>query len=287
MPRQLKKFLAAFLDNFAKHDLMTLAAALAFYTALSLAPLLLITLALLELIGPETQNRLVEQIQSVVGSNAAGAVNVVIEGAKDRPDLSGLGGAIGFVALFFSASGVFAQIQSSLNLIWEAKAPQSSGFKTWIRRRLLSMGMVLSLGFVSMVSLIVTAGLSFVFKESSTIWDLLNHLVSFGVFMALFAAIFKVLPDVPMRWREAFVGGAITGALFVIGKQLIGLYLGQSAVASAYGAMGSLLVFLVWVYYSALTLFIGAELTAMLAFRRPESTTDAKPDEKIETQPAR
>ena len=269
MLTRFKNFMGVFIDNFVKHDLLTLAAALAFYTALSLAPLLLITLSLLGLVGSETQVRLIEQIQGVMGANAAEAVKVVIDGAKTRPDLSGLGGIVGFVFLFFSASGVFAQIQSSINLIWDANGVASGGWKVWIKRRLLSMGMVLSLGFLSIVSLMVTAGLTFVFRESTTIWNVLNFVISLGVFATLFAAIYKVLPDVRMRWKEAYFGGALTAALFTVGKYLIGLYLGTSAVASAYGAMGSLIVLLTWVYYSALILFIGAELTAMLDFSHP------------------
>lgn len=270
MPGRVKKFLLAFIENFSKHDLMTLSAALAFYTALSLAPLLLITLWALGLLGTDAQQRLVANIHELVGPFAAEVVKVVIEGAEDRPDLSGVGGVVGFGALFFSASGVFAQIQSSLNLIWDTDGKIPGGFKVWVKRRLLSMGMVLSIGFVSIVSLVVSTALSFIFKESNSIWTLLNQLISLTVFTCLFASIYKVLPDTPMKWREAIVGGVLTAILFTIGKSLIGIYIGQSAVASAYGAMGSLMVFLVWVYYSALILFMGAELTAMLAYRQPQ-----------------
>ncbi len=264
--RRAKKFGIEFIERFAKHDLLTLAAALAFYTALSLAPLLLITLTVLGVLGGDSQAKLIAQVQGVIGEQAGEMIKVVVEGANERPDLSKIGGILGVGALLFSASGVFAQLQASINLIWEAESEAKNGIWRWLRRRFISMGMVFTIGFLAIVSLLVTTVLSFVFTQEGVVWTLVNALLSIAVFSSLFAAIFKVLPDRRLPWSSAYVGGFVTALLFTLGKELIGVYLAQSAVASAYGATGSLMLFLVWVYYSSLIVFIGAELTALLTF---------------------
>ena len=262
--RHIKNFANDFLDAFIKHDLLTLAAALAFYTALSLAPLLLITVAVFGILGADLRVQLVSQVHALIGNQAGEMVKVVIEGAQERPDLSKLGGILGFLTLIFSASGVFAQLQSSLNLIWQTEASPKSGIAAWLRHRLLSMGMVLSLGFISLVSLAINAVLSFlVTRNGNDLWILLDQGISLFIYTLLFALIFKVLPDAKTSWRKAISAGVLTAVLFMLGKWLIGLYLGQSAVASAYGAAGSLIIFLLWVYYSSLVLFIGGELAAL------------------------
>ena len=247
------------------HDLMTLSAALAFYTALSLAPLLLILLSVVGLMGASSQTELISQIQSSIGPQAAEAIRVIVENADNRPQLGSWAGIVGVLTLLFSASGVFAQLQSSLNVIWQAEgAASDAGVGEWLRKRLLSMGMVLAFGFIAAVSLALSAVLSFVFQSDGQLWQIVNYGVSLAVFAFLFALIFEYLPDRRLPFREALIGGALTSVLFSIGKSLIGLYLGRSAVGSAYGAAGSLLVLLVWVYYSALIVFIGAELTRAL-----------------------
>lgn len=266
----MKNFFSEFFRRFNKHDLLTLAAALAFYTALSLAPLLLITVSLLGILGGESQVKLISQIQSVIGAQAGETVKVVIEGANERPDLSKIGGIVGLITLIFSASGVFAQLQSSINLVWESSLDAKSGLWLWLRRRFISMGMVFTIGFLSMVSLFITTLLSFVFSQEGTVWNVVNYVASIAIFSTLFAAIYKFLPDKRLHWKNAYAGGFLTAILFTIGKELIGLYLGKSAVASAYGATGSLIIFLIWVYYSSLIVFIGAELTALLTF--PKAT---------------
>lgn len=269
---RIKKLPNQLLSNFGKHDLLTLAAALAFYTALSLAPLLLITLSFLALLGSDSQVQMLNQINAVIGAQAAEAVKIVVESADKRPDLTRIGGIIGSIVLIFSASAVFAQIQSSINLIWETQNEQKPGMWGWVRRRLISMGMVLTMGFLAIVSLILSATLSFVLGQNGAIWGVVvNFLGTFAVFSFLFGAIYKILPDTHLKWKNALFGGVITAFLFTLGKEAIGFYLGQSAVGSSYGAMGSLLVFLVWVYYSAAILFIGAEVTALLTFKKVDA----------------
>lgn len=268
------------------HDLMTLSAALAFYTALSLAPLLLITLSVVGLLAQGSQEQLVSQIEGVIGPQAGEAVRVVIQNADQRPELGSIAGLFGVAILLFTASSVFAQLQASLNVIWGATANSSAGVVQWLVKRLLSMGMVLAIGFMAAVSLVVSAILAFIFKGEGELWQVVNTLISFGVFTVLFAMIFEFLPDRRLPIRETFIGGALTSALFSVGKFLIGLYLGRRAIGSAYGAAGSLIVLLVWVYYSSLILFIGAELTrALHAFKRaaPAHTREAQLESSRQT----
>ena len=261
--KKMASFLRTFGANFFKHDLLTLAASLAFYTSLSLAPLLLITLSVLSVLGRNSADSFLAQVNEVVGSQAAEAVKLIITNAQHRQDLSIVGALTGGLVLLFSASGTFSQLQSSLNVIWNVGAEGNDGIWAWVRHRAISMGMVFSLGFLSIVSLALSTVISFLFQQSTTLWGVFNNLLTLGIFMVAFACIYKVLPDTKIKWRHALRGGVITSILFSIGKQLIGIYLGSSAVGSAYGATGSLIVFLVWVYYSALILFIGAEITAI------------------------
>ncbi|MEZ0393257.1 MAG: YihY/virulence factor BrkB family protein [Pseudobdellovibrionaceae bacterium] len=268
-----KAFFKELLKAFSGHDLMTLAAALAFYTALSLAPLLIITLAVVGIMGESSQAQLIQQIEGLMGSQAASAIKAIVESADDRPSLGNLAGWLGVVALLFSASGVFAQLQASLNAIWAATGKGSKGLWGWIRKRLLSMGLVITLGFLALVSLVASAAISVIFHQEGEAWKILNIVLSFLLFSGVFTLLHKYLPDIKLSWRHAWKGGLATALLFVIGKTLIGLYLGKSAVGSAYGAAGSLVVLLVWVYYSSVIVFTGAEITRLLAAR--EGSADA------------
>ncbi len=254
-----------FFDAFMKHDLMTLSAALAFYTALALAPLLLITLSVVGLLGTSGKEFLTTQIESLMGLQASTAINSVIESANNNPKKGGVAGIIGVLVLLFSASGVFAQLQSSLNVIWQSTGKVTTGAWSWVRRRLFSMGMVLSLGFLALVSLLVSTVLSSVLTQNGAVWQGINLLISAGIFAAMFSLIFKYLPDAKLAWKDAVIGGVVTAVLFIIGKSLIGIYLGKSAVGSAYGAAGSLIVLLAWVYYSSIIVFSGAEITRIVA----------------------
>ena len=156
-------------------------------------------------------------------------------------------------------------MQSSLNAIWDVEAKPSEGVWGWLRKRLLSAGMIIALAFVLLVSLGISAAISAVMPSGGMIWDIVNFVVSLGVFTLLFAIIFKYLPDVSVQWRDVWVGAAVTAVLFAVGKTLIGIYLGKSSVASSYGAAGSLLILLLWVYYSSLLVFLGAEFTQVQA----------------------
>ena len=245
---------------------MSLSGALAFYTALSLAPLLVILLSLTSFFGPDAQQSVVSQINQTVGSQAAKGLDAIIQSNRDKANLGTIAGIIGFVVLLFSASGVFAQLQYSLNRVWDVEAKPSSGVWQWIRKRLLSFGMILAVGFLLLVSLVLSTLLAAI-SPSGDGWILkiLNFAISLLVFWMLFAAMYKYLPDVRIRWRDVLVGSLITTVLFIVGKYLIGLYLAYGSTGSSYGAAGSFLVLLLWVYYSALLFFMGAEVTQAIA----------------------
>lgn len=266
-----KSFFSELAKGFLGHDHMTMAAALAFYTALSLAPFLLIILAVVGLLGQDSQNQLFEQMNGFMGAQASESLKSIVENADNRPEVGTIAGLMGVLTLLFSASGVFAQLQASMNIIFEAQVQDSSGVWSWIRKRILSMGMVITLGFIAMVSLVLSTLLAYLFGKEGEIWQIVNISVSLLVFAGMFAVVLRVLPDTHLPWKDSIKGGLVTAVLFTIGKTLIGVYLGKSALGSAYGAAGSLIVFLAWVYYSSIIVFFGAEITRILAAREVSS----------------
>jgi membrane protein len=271
-PNLLKKSVSEFLEDNAT----TQAAALAYYTGLSLAPLLVILLAIAGIMGPSAQNRLINELVALIGKEGGEIIRTIVNSASSRPKTGSIAGIIGVITLLFAATGVFAQIQSALNAMWDVKAApgRRGGIWGWLRKRLLSAGMVLVVGFLLFVSTAASAALSAVlghYRDAlpgpDFLWKLLDLVVSLGVVFVLFAAMYRVLPDLRIAWSDVWVGALFTAVLFSIGKFLIGLYLGRSSIGSAYGAAGSLAVLLVWVYYSALVLFFGAEWTQVWARR--------------------
>jgi membrane protein len=250
-----------------------LGAALAYYTAFSLAPLLVIVIAIAAMVfGQEAaQGQIVGTIQGFVGENGARAIQEMIAGASKHG--SGITATIvGVITLLFGASGVFGQLQDSLNTIWEVQPKPGRGIWGFIRDRFFSLTMVLGTGFLLLVSLVLTSAISMLgeflgsrLPGGETLWHGVNLILSLGITTLIFALIYKYVPDVKIQWRDVFVGALVTGALFTLGKFLIGLYLGKSTIASTYGAAGSLIVVLLWVYYSAQILFFGAEFTQVYA----------------------
>ncbi len=254
--------LSDFIDNCMKHDVLTLAAALAFYTTLSLAPLLLLMISVLGFFGPDSAHQLMVQVDSLMGPQAAEAVKMIVENAANKPLTASAAGIIGIIAIVFSASGVFSQLQSSLNIIWDSsQVKPGGGFQLFLKNRIFSVGIVVVFIFLAVVSLSVNLFLSMILPATENIWKWMDALISLGVFSYLFALVFRYLPDRHTPWKEALVGGALTSILFSFGKFLIGVYLGSSAIGSAYGAAGSLIVLLTWVYYSSIIIFVGAEFT--------------------------
>lgn len=265
-------------DEFFEDSPFQLAAALSFYTVLSLSPLVLIVVAAAGLVWGEqpVRSELLNQIRELTGDAGAETVRTVLESTT----ISGqsIGSMIlGIITLLFGATTVFAQLQSSLNQIWDVKTAVQTVTRRgllWslIRTRLLSLTLVLAVGFLLLVSLVVSAALaafqaylSRAFPGGGTLWQILNFLVSLLVISVLIAMVYRVLPDVRLDWPDVWVGAITTSLLFGVGKFLIGLYLGRASIGSSYGAAGSLVVFLVWVYYSSLIMFFGAEITFVYA----------------------
>jgi len=283
--------------DFITDAAMTHAAAVAFYTALSFAPLLMLTVFIFgqldSISGAGTQGRVIGEIETLMGPEAAQVVDEVrSQQAEKDLSLFTLTGIVGILALLYSASGVFAQLQAALNNIWDVEPAPGGGIMGWLRKRGLSAGVVFAILFLLLASLVVTAMLNAIFgggggegRGGGVIWMILELLVSAAVYIALFALIFKFLPDVTIPWRAVWLGAAVTAGLFVVGKWAIGLYLGRSDPGSAYGAAGSLLVLLIWVYHSGIIVFLGAEFTQSWAKHngvsvRPEPHARATPTRK-------
>ncbi|WP_140985338.1 YihY/virulence factor BrkB family protein [Asticcacaulis tiandongensis] len=244
-----------------------LGAALAFYSVLSIGPLLLIVIAIAGLaFGRDAvSGYLYEEIRDLVGDIGAQAIQAIIASSASKS--SGIVATlIGLVTLIISATGFFAQLQDAMNAVWNVDENQKRHWSWFIRKRVLSFALIVGIGFLLLISLVISAALTalnaFVSDYTPVFMaQIINHAVSFIVTTFMFAMVFKILPDVRIRWRDVWVGAAITAILFSFGKYLIGLYLGQSALSSAYGAAGSLIVLLVWIYYSTQIFFFGAEFT--------------------------
>lgn len=254
-----------------------LAAALAYYTTFSLAPLLVLIIAIAGLVGGHeaAQSQVMAQVQDLLGVQGREFVQGMIQSAS-RPSTGVTATIIGAVALLFGALGVFGELQNSLNTIWEVKPKPAKGFldgiKRFVVKRLLSFTMVLGIGFLLLASLVISAALSALGEYIDTrlpfadFWlELINFIISFVVITFLFTMIFKFLPEINIAWKDVWLGAAVTSALFSLGKFLIGFYLGRSEVGNTFGAAGSLAILLIWIYYSAQILFFGAEFTQVYA----------------------
>jgi len=253
----------------SEHEAPRLGAALAFYTILSLAPLVILVIGIAGLIFGHTaaENHLLGQVENLMGRQGSEAVRGIIEQSQ-RPATGIFASIMGVITLLFGASGVFGELQSALRKMWDIKPQNDGGVWGTIKQRFFSIGMVLAVGFLLLVSLVMSAVLSALGKYVSGILPLpefvlsaLDVAVSFAGIAVVFALIFKYVPEVEIAWKTVWCGGAVTSLLFTAGKFLLGLYLGKAAVGSAYGAAGSLVVVVVWVYYSAMIFLFGAEFT--------------------------
>jgi membrane protein len=265
--------------EFLGDDCMRLAAALSYYTIFSLPALLILILMVASVfIDPQDmQGRIDQQMGALIGRDGAEQIQTMIEHAN-RPDTGGpLAAILGIAALLFGATGAFMQLQAALNKAWDVEPdPDAGGLRNFIVKRFFSLAMILGIAFLLLVSLVISAALgafgdvlaSYLPGVSEVLLQLLQLGVSLALISALFAAMFKVLPDAEIAWRDVWVGAVVTALLFVVGKFAIGLYLGNSEPGTAYGAAGSLAVLLVWIYYSAIILFLGAEFTQVWATRR-------------------
>ena len=256
-------------------DGLTRGAAISFYTVTSIIPLLVIVVSIVGLVyGRDAAWLAISgQIAGLMGPETASLLGAALEKASS-PGTGILAGILGAVTLFVTASGAFGEMQSALNRIWRAQ-PKEAVLSRLVRARAVSLGLVAALGFLMLVSLVVSAGvtalsarINTVMPFGSVVLSVLNGVISTALVAMLFAAVFKVLPDVPIAWKDVVVGALVTAILFAGGKALIGWYIGSSGVATAYGAAGGLIVLLVWVYYSAQIFLLGAELTYAWSRRR-------------------
>jgi len=260
----------AWIDDYAA----SMGAALAYYTLFSIAPLLLIVISIAGLVfGPEAaRGEIFAELRDLMGEDGAAAAQALLQ-SVNKPAQGVLGTVVGVVLLGVGAISVFGELQNALDRIWRAPGRAGSGgVWTLVRARLLSFGMVLGIGFLLILSLVASAAVAALGKFAAPLFgsgvvlaELLNLAVSFAVVTLTFAMIYKIIPRVKIGWRDVWVGAAVTALLFAIGKSLIGLYLGRSTFASGFGAAGSLVVLLVWVYYSAQIFLLGAEFTWVYA----------------------
>lgn len=269
--RRLQESLpAALTRRFFETDLLTHAASLSFYTLLSLAPLLVLLLWLTASLYPSAQDALMQQMAELAGTGARDVATTVISNAERQPDIGSLAGLWSTALLFLGATAVFARLQAALNLIFHSDARQLAGLWPWIRKRMLSFGVVFALGFLLIVSMTLTTALQVVFARLPLILPVLGNATSLALYAVAFAFLYHYLPDRRVRWRQALLGGLITSGLFVLGRWGIGLYLAKAAPGSAYGSMGTLVLLLVWMYYAAAVFFIGALITAVIDERMSE-----------------
>jgi membrane protein len=261
---------AAWLDD----DAPTLGAALAFYTLFSLAPVLIVAVSVAGLVFGDkaAQGEIVRQFQGLMGTQGATAIEIILQ-STNRPGLGVLATALSLIAILVGASGAFNELQDALNIIWKVHSTKSF-WSLALRHRVFSLGLVVTTGFLLLTSLVITASLSAAERLVGTLLPIsivvlqsMNFVFSFVVITLLFALIFKLIPDTIIPWRDVWMGAAVTSLLFTVGKVLIGFYLGHSALTSAYGAAASLVVFLIWIYYSAQILLFGAEITHVYALK--------------------
>jgi membrane protein len=269
-------------------------AAISYYTVFALAPILIVAIAIAGFaFGPDAvRGEIVGQIEGLVGHGGAVAVQSMLEGASNTS--SGIfATVVGIVTLFLGATGLFLELQTALNAIWRVKPRPDAGVRDMVRQRVISFGLVIGVGFLLMVSLVVSAALAAIDKYVGRLFpaylvlgQALNVVVSLGVVTLLFAMIYKTLPDVKLAWRDVWAGAVVTAGLFTVGKYLIGLYLGRSATASAYGAAGSIIVLLLWINYSSQIVLLGAEFTrawveGMGSTPQPEAYAAEGPEAKV------
>lgn len=280
--RKAREILTCTFSAFSADRGMKMSASLAYYTIFSLAPLLIVLISVITLVygrairgKADIEGKVFTEISRMAGQDAAEQIQQIIQKVSVSEN-STLAAAIGTVTLFIGATGVFLEIQDSINLIWRVRAKPKKGWVKFILNRLLSFSMIIGLGFLLIVSLIINA-LILALSEQITryvpqatdytiyLFNLINIGLTFIVITSLFAIIFKFLPDVIIKWRDVWVGAIVTALLFMLGRYLIGLYIEEVGPGSAYGAAGSIIVILVWVYYSSAILYFGAEFTQVYA----------------------
>jgi membrane protein len=289
------KYFKQSVQEFIEDDSLTMAAALAYYTILSLPAMLLILVAVVGIVfgRAAVEGEIQQQIQGTIGPGAAEQVQTMIQKQSENTSGTVLGLTFGVLALLFSATTAFAQLQSSLNKVWEVQPAAEGGVKSFLVKRLWSFLMLIGIGALLLVSLAISAILPALGQAagflpfSSAFMQALYFVVSLAIMTLLFAAIFKVLPDTRIAWREVWVGAFTTAVLFVIARFLIGLYIGRSAPASAFGAAGSLVLLVLWIYYASTVVLFGAEFTQVWAREHGRRIEPAEGPARTEEPPRR
>lgn len=271
--RAMFKIFRLSFESWLDHRDSSRGAALAFYTLFSMTPILILSIAIAGyFFGAEAaQGQIISQIQSLVGRNGAEAIQALIAAARD-PESGLWATTVALVLLVVGATSVFAELKSTLDDLWGSEEPTASGLSLLLKTRLLSLSLVLVLAFLLLISLVVSAMLTILENYVGGMWRNIGPILgfvsmafSFLVISVLFAMIYKLLPDVPLSWHDVLIGALFTAALFTLGKYFIGMYLGNSAVASGFGAAGSIVAVMLWIYYSAQIFFFGAEFTRQYA----------------------
>jgi membrane protein len=267
----MKSAFATFFDRISRHQITSLSGSLAFFTALSLAPLLILFVTVSAGFSPEFQKTFTEQAQALVGTEASRSINTVIENAKSHSDLVTTYGVLGIATLLLSASLIFGELRLALNRIFEVEISETANadyvllILDFIKKKIFQIALALAFVLSLIISLLASSYISARVHTGKLIQlGTINTVVSFVFYLMFFTLLFHFLPARRMPWRQVYVGGTLTAFFFVAGKELIGMYLGKSAIGSSYGAAGSVIVLLVWVYYSTLITLLGAEISAML-----------------------
>ena len=271
-PRGARRLWTSILAFIAK-DPLTLAASTAFYAALSFAPIVVLSLWAASQLSPGAEDKLVDQLGMLLGGQVRESALGVVKNVEGQPFKANFSGAISVVVLAISASTAFAQLQASINAVWGTAGVPSNAIWAWIRRRILSFGMLAAIGFLLMTTLVVSSAIGVVLSRQSGGWLVINELITVGVFTVGFSLLFRYVPDARIGFRYTLIGGLVTAVLFEIGKWALGVYLAATTSADAYGAASSLILLLIWVYYSSLIVLIGAALTHHLA--GPDSASTA------------
>lgn len=250
--------------DFIQDDTITLAAALAFYAMLSLAPLLVLTLTILGFLGEPTQQRVIQQTETLIGPQASQGLELLLRNATAQRVEATFAAVIGLIAVLLAATAVFVQLQYSMNRIFNV-CTKRTALKGWLYKRFASLLTIFAIGLVILASVVVSSVISFTFRGAGPAAQIINLAVSFVVFTLIFVILFRFLPDIVITWKDTLVGAVISGLLFVVGQYAVGKYLAASGTSSVYGAAGSLVILLLWVYYSSIILFLGAEMTQAYA----------------------
>ncbi|MDR7191890.1 YihY/virulence factor BrkB family protein [Luteimonas terrae] len=276
---------AALVKRFVDADLLTQAASLSFYTLISLAPMLVLVLWITASLYPAAQEALLAQIGALAGDGARDVARTVIQNATEQPDIGSLAGLWSTLLLFVGATVVFAQLQGTLNLIFRTDGDRlPGGLMVFLRKRVFSAGVVFALGFLVLVSTLMTTAVEFIFANVPSILPLVGNTMMLVLYSFAFAVLYHYLPDRRVRWRQALFGGVVTSVLFVVGRWGIGIYMTHAAPGSAYGSFGTLVILLVWMYYAATIFFVGALITAVIDERVRRSSVDRALRKRAERQ---